>query len=153
MLIKSLVVLLGFLCINPLWAMTCYYTLAKDNCWTNYNVSVDVIDATTNKLLVNATIPAGQQWIRESFDCQPAQKLMYKAQFSPVFWQNDVGKTYAAKDYWTLPATINPGDSAWNLSVCYPAAFSLVPLPPDATSQCACDFGSIPAIPPRQLPM
>ncbi|MGL6028988.1 MAG: hypothetical protein ACRC0B_06745 [Legionella sp.] len=151
MLIKSLALLLGISCSSSLWSMTCYYTLAKDSCWTNYNVSVDIFDANTNKLLVNATVPAGTHWVREPFECQPSQKLMYKAQFSPVFWQSDIGKIYASKDYWTLPATINQGDSAWNLSVCYPAAFAQVPMPPEATAQCACDFSSIPAIPPKQL--
>lgn len=151
MSIKLFAALLGFFCINPLWSMTCYYTLAKDNCWTNYNVTVDIIDAMTNKVLATVSAPKGQQWVREQFACQPSQKLMYKAQFTPTFWESDIGKTYAAKDYWTLPAVINPGDSAWNLSVCYPAAFSLIPMPPEATSTCTCDFSSIPAIPPKQL--
>lgn len=137
---------LGLLFTTPLWSFTCYFTLAKDSCWSNYNVSVDVMDDNAGKVLTTVNVPAGTQWVREKFTCQPAQKLMYRARFTPVFWQNDVGKTYSADRFWFMPGTINPGDTAWNLPVCFPANFSEVPLPPDAKGNCKCDFSIIPDI-------
>jgi hypothetical protein len=150
MLARPFILISGFIFSCPLWAFTCYYTLVKDSCWTKYNVTVDVIDAATEKVIISPTVPAGKSWVREKFSCSIAQSLMFRAQFSPVFWESDKGKTYAAKRNWPMPGAINPGDSAWDVQVCYPADFSQVPLPPDATNNCKCDFGSIPVIPPKK---
>lgn len=151
MKMKSMVILLFLGIAAPSWAFTCYYTLAKDNCWTDYNVSVDVTNSFTGAILTTVTVPKGQQWTRQAFDCEPAQKLMFTARFSPAFWQNDEGKTYSAQDFRALPNVINSSDSAWDVSMCYPSDFSLVPLPPQATGSCQCDFSAIPAIPPKKM--
>jgi hypothetical protein len=152
MMIKLLVTFLSLVVTCPSWAITCYYTLAKDSCWINYNVSVEVIDSRTGGVLATVTVPKGQAWTRQTFDCKPAQKLTYIARFSPVFWESDIGKTYSAINYWSLPDAVQQGDSAWNVSVCYPSDFSLVPTPPSATAECTCDFTRIPEIKPKQLP-
>lgn len=152
MLKKYWMIPLSFICTSPLWALTCYYTLAKENCWLKYNVTVQVTDAANDKLLATVTVPAGQLWTRVTFPCETTgQKLMYKAQFSPVIWESERGKIYPARNFWSLPNKVNPGDSAWNVSVCYPTDFSQVPMPPEATGHCKCDFDSIPVIPPKQL--
>lgn len=148
---RILILIISFFAFNPLWAITCYYTLVKDNCWIKYNVTVDVMDAATAKVLTTVTVPAGKLWTRQTFSCSIAQKLMYHAQFSPPIWESEKGKSYPAHDYWSLPDKINPGDSAWNVSVCYPTDFAQVPMPPEATNSCKCDFDSIPAIPPKQI--
>ena len=151
MLKRIFILILGMISSNPLWAITCYYTLIKDNCWTKYNVSVNVMDATTAKVLITVTIPTGQSWARQTFSCEPGQKLMYNAQFSPLIWESDKDKIYPAKNYWSLPDTVNPGDSAWNLTVCYSSDFSQVPLPPEAVSNCQCTMDDIPLIPPKKI--
>ncbi|KTD09104.1 periplasmic protein [Legionella gratiana] len=151
MLARIFIVAVSLISSNSLWAITCYYTLAKDNCWSNYTVTVDVMDAATAKVLTTAIIPPGKSWVRQSFLCEPGQKLMYRAQFSPAIWESGKGESYYAKNYWSLPNEVNPGDSAWNVSVCYPSDFSQIPLPPDATGTCKCDFDSIPAIPPKKI--
>jgi hypothetical protein len=152
MLAKTFILILSLISSSSLWAsITCYYTLIKDSCWTKYDVSVDVMDALSAKVLTTVTVPAGKSWTRQTFPCEPGQKLMYRAQFSPVFWDSDRGKTYAAKNYWSLPNTINPGDSAWNVTVCYPNDFAQVPLPPDVSGNCSCSFDNIPAIPPKKI--
>lgn len=152
MKLKLACISLGLLVTIPSWAITCYYTLAKDNCWTDYNVSVDIVYSQTNAVIATVTVPKGQQWVRETFPCKPGEKLMYKARFSPTFWQGGENKTYSSLNYRQLPESINPGESAWNLSVCYPADFSLVPFPPNAAGNCKCDFSVIPEIKPKQLP-
>ncbi|MFT4058123.1 MAG: hypothetical protein QM652_01090 [Legionella sp.] len=152
MWLKVVLLSLSGIVSSPIWAITCYYTLAKDNCWLKYNVSVDVMDAVSAKVLTTVTIPAGQAWSRVTFPCETnGQKLLYHAQFSPLIWESEKGKIYVSKNYWSLPNGVKPGDSAWNVSVCYPSDFSEVPLPPEATNTCKCDFSSIPEIPPKQL--
>jgi hypothetical protein len=154
MRIRFGIVLLSFLYASTVLAdngVTCYFTLAKDNCWTNYNVEVDVVDSANGQVIFTAEVPKGQQWSRATFPCRAAEKLMYIARFNPSFWQSDVGKTYTAQHYWFLPDKINPGDSAWNVSVCYSTDFALTPLPPEAHGACKCDFSGIPVIPPRVI--
>lgn len=110
------------------------------------------MDALSAKVLTTATVPAGKSWTRVTFPCETnGQKLMYRAQFSPSIWDSEKGKVYMAKNYWSLPNGVNEGDSAWNVSVCYPSDFSEVPMTPEATGSCACDFSSIPEIPPKKL--
>ena len=147
-----MVTLIAWMITSPSWSFSCFYTLAKDSCWTDYDVSTSVIDSLTGGTLFTVTRPKGQHWIRRAFECNPNEKLMFSASFSPEIWEKDKGKTYKAKNFWFLPDKINPGDSAWEVSVCYPAQFADVPLPPKATSDCQCDFSSIPVIPPKQLP-
>ncbi|KTD67590.1 periplasmic protein [Legionella santicrucis] len=151
MLARLFIFTLSFISSSPLWAFTCYYTLVKDNCWTKYNVTVEVIDAATEKVLLTPTVPAGKSWVRETFTCSAAESLMFRARFSPVFWESDKDKTYNSKRFWPMPSAINPGDSAWNVSVCYSSDFAQVPLPPESTGDCKCDFDNIPAIPPKQI--
>lgn len=131
------------------FAFKCYFTLVKDSCWLNYDVKVNVIDTLSNKVLLTASIPRGKSWVREEFSCQPTQNLLYTATFSPIIWEKDTGKEYRALRYWTLPGDIKPGEKAWNIPVCYPAAFSEVPLPPEATGNCHCDFSQVPKLQPE----
>lgn len=129
------------------FAFQCYMTLVKDSCWTNYDVKMTVYNSANNQVMFTVEAPKGKQWARQPFDCEPATKMMYQASFQPVFWENDKGKSYWAIRYWSLPGAVLPGQSAWDIPVCFPSAFSGVPLPPEATSNCKCDFFSITPIP------
>ncbi len=150
-MMRSLLVLSSMILLNsPGWAFICYYTLAKDNCWTNYEVTVDVIDASNLNKVFSLTVPKGKSWGRAEFTCTEAQSLLYYARYSPIFWNSEKGKTYPALRNWTLPGKINPGDLAWTIPVCFPADFSQVPLPPDAKGNCKCDFSNIPEPKPKQ---
>ncbi|CDZ78726.1 hypothetical protein BN59_03039 [Legionella massiliensis] len=133
------------------FAFQCYITLVKDSCWTNYNVSMAVINSTNNQTITTVEAPKGKQWQRQPFQCEAAMKLMYNASFSPVFWENDKGKSYWALRYWFLPGEVKPNQSAWDIPVCFPSAFSGVPLPPEANGNCKCDFFSIPPVPPAVI--
>lgn len=149
---KTLALLITLLMSTPSWSFLCYITLVKDNCWKDYSVTVDITNSATGGVMTTISVPKGEAWFRQTFECEPNQKLMYIATFSPVFWEKDIGKNYHALNFWSLPTEINPGDSAWNVSVCYPADFSSVPTPPQATADCKCDFASIPIIPPKKAP-
>ncbi|KTD63310.1 periplasmic protein [Legionella santicrucis] len=151
MSVRIFLAVLSFILTDSLWAITCYFTLVKDNCWNKYTVTVDVMDAATAKILTTVVIPPGKFWVRQTFPCTPKEKLIYRARFSPTMWESEKGKIYYAKNYWSLPNEINSGDSAWNVSVCYPSDFSQIPFPPEATGTCKCDFDSIPVIPPKKI--
>lgn len=151
-MIKSLLLVFLTMVSSQLLAFPCYFTLAKDSCWTNYDVKVTVIDATTNQTLTTVEAPKGTSWARQTFECQPAEKLMYQASFQPVFWQSDIGKVYMALRYWFLPGSIGADQIAWEIPVCYPADFAAVPFPPDAAGNCHCDFKGIPPIQKPQQP-
>lgn len=131
-----------------LFAFPCYFTLAKDNCWTDYNVTVAVTDANNEKQILTITVPKGKSWGRASFTCQPGQTLRYQATFTPTMWEGSENTVYKAQHFWALPETLTPTQKAWEISVCYPSAFAEVPLPPTAGNSCKCDFSAVPIIPP-----
>ena len=133
-------------------AFDCYFTVAKDNCWSNYQITASVSDAQSHQTLTSLTVPQGQSYGRQLFNCQPGQTLMFTASFSPAIWEGENNKQYNGEQFWVLPAKINAKQSAWEVPVCFSKDFADVPYPQGATSNCACDFKSIPAIPPKVIP-
>jgi len=149
MMSRILLLLIGILVSFQIYAFPCFITMVKDSCWTKYNVTVDVFNASSDKPVAKVIIPAGTSWAREEFSCEPQEKLGFRAQFTPVFWEQDAGKTYDAQHYWTLPEKISQDETAWNLTICYPAEFSAVPFPPEGSGNCKCDKASIPPVEPQ----
>jgi hypothetical protein len=141
--------LLGFFACSAVWSFSCHFTLVKASCWKKYTVTVDVVDVQSAKVLTTVTLPAGKEWVRQEFHCQPSQQLRYYAQFSPIIWDNDKGKKYSTLNYLSLPAAIKSSEKAWVISSCFPFDYANVPTPTDATAQCACDLSSIPAMQPQ----
>lgn len=133
--------------VTQCFAFTCYLTLAKDSCWTNYDVTVNVLNATTSQLLGTATVPRGKSWDRISFPCTTNQELKFNATYSPVFWKSEVGHVYHEKQYVILPSVIDQSkEAAWNIPLCFAEAFASVPMPPEAAGDCHCDFSAIPPV-------
>lgn len=149
MSIKWIMGVIGCIFSTSLWSFTCYLTVAKGSCWKKYNVTIQVIDVTNSKVLTSINVPSGEAWTRQSFACEPAQRMTYHAQFTPVIWETDKGKVYKPFKFLALPEVIKPGEKAWVFSLCFPSNFNEVPLPPDAGQQCGCDFNSIPPLPPQ----
>lgn len=137
----------SLLCSSISYAFPCFLTLVKDSCWTDYSVTVTVKDATSNQNLLTVTAPKGQPWVRDTFVCQPNQKLFYSATFEPVFWEGSEGVVYSAIRYWILPNQITDKQKAWEIPICYPAAFASVPFPPKVGGDCQCNFANVPTIP------
>lgn len=146
---KMIVVLLSLIVASPTWSFNCYLTVAKGSCWKNYNVTIEAIDSINSKSLIKMTVPQGKDWERQPFTCEPAQRLTYQASFTPTIWEQDKGKIYKPFKFMFLPKEVKPGEKAWVVSVCFPANFAETPLPPDAGAKCACDFESIPPLPPQ----
>lgn len=135
-----------FLAITKAYAFPCYVTVAKENCWVDYDVNVTVIDAKTRQPLSAVHIAKGDMWGRASFTCQPGETLMYSATFAPTIWDGEENNVYEALRFWSLPTAPRPKELAWEINVCFAQAFSGVPLPPQASGVCVCDFKSIPPI-------
>lgn len=146
---RKWMIVLGICQLSQLYAFPCYITLVKDNCWLDYNVSMNVIDVMGDKPLMTITIPKGKTWTRQAFVCQPNQSVRLVATFSPPIWEADAGKVYRGKRFWTFPDEITPNQSAWNLNLCYPRHFAGTPLTPADTGKCACDASVIPKIEPK----
>jgi hypothetical protein len=147
MMSPKLIFLCSTLLSTQSMAFPCFFTLVKDSCWTDYTVTVNVTDVDTNQTIISVSVPEGQTWVRQPFTCQPSQKIVYTATFEPAIWENSEGVIYKAKRYWALPSTITPKQKAWEVPVCFPAAFAEVPFPPKVIGNCKCDFSSVPAIP------
>lgn len=130
------------------YAFKCYVTVVKDNCWIDYNVTVQIFDDVSKKQVVpEVLIPKGKQWKRNSFECQAKQGLYYQATFTPVIWSGQKPQTYSSKRIWYLPEKIDKEtEVAWNIPICYGNDFSSVPLPPAVSGNCQCDFSKVPAI-------
>lgn len=127
-------------------ALDCFLTVVKDSCWTDFDVNVKMTNADEGKQILSITVPKGKSWSREKFTCDAGESLSYMATFSPVFWAADKGKQYPGIKFWKLPEQMKAGDTAWNITVCYPEQFSEVPLPPSARGTCKCDARNIPAV-------
>lgn len=132
-------------------AFSCHITIVKDNCWTDYNLTVSVTDASNGNELVKILVPKGESWGRKTFTCDKGQTLAMSAQFDPVFWAEDANKNFLGQRYWKLPDQIENGVSGWNVTVCYPKWFANVPTPPKSTSHCRCNTDNLPALPPAQI--
>ncbi len=136
----------GLMLSTQLFAFPCYIMLVKDSCWTDYDVTINIMDTIKDASKGSVSVAAGKSWTREKFDCEPKEVLLFNAKFTPVFWKGGEEKTYHAKRYWSLPESILPNQSAWTINLCYPNDFSEVPLPPRADNKCACNVQGIPEV-------
>lgn len=143
-----LMALLGLCVTTSVVAFPCHVTLIKDSCWKDYEVTVDIIDSGKDTQLTSVVVPKNELWARVKFECEPKQSFLFVSKFAPAFWTTDEGKVYNAKRYWSLPESILPNVTAWNMNICYPDDFSEVPLPPNANNACACSTKGIPAVEP-----
>lgn len=145
---KSMRIILALLTALPVASMasTCFLTLVKDSCWTDYQLTVDVLDASVSQSILSLSVPKGKSWSRQEFTCHAGQSFNYSATFSPVFWKTDTNKHFAGKRTWTLPQKMAEGSTAWSITVCYPEEFAEVPFPPMVAGKCQCDTQSIPPV-------
>lgn len=125
-------------------AFPCFITMVKDSCWTDYTVTIEVLDAEKDNILTTIVIPKGESWSRGRFEARPKHHFMLRAKFEPAFWAADAGKMYYAAHYWILPDAVQGKTTALHISACYPEGFSGVPLPPKADSTCACPKPDMP---------
>lgn len=133
-------------------AFTCFLTLVKDSCWTSHDVQISLYEVGSKTPLVKGDIPKGKSWSRVQFDCSPGISFNYFVKFEPPIWDNQKGKVFKGKSTWSLPKEIEPGKTAWNITICFPAEFAEVPAPMDQTANCACNVKDIPPVKPPEKP-
>ncbi len=150
MLIFFKLFVVSFLMSQHAYAFTCYLTMVKDSCWTNYNVSMTASNANTGEKLITVNAPKGQSWARSEFECQPGQTLSMTAQFSPVIWAGQENAVYPGQRYWLLPGKVENGITGWNLTICFPKWFAKVPVVPNSSGNCQCNTDNIPPVPPTK---
>lgn len=127
-------------------AFRCFITGVKTNCWEEYNVTINVLDAANNNKLTALIIPTGSLWARQEFECEPEQTLKYEATFNPIIWESEKDRVYTGLKFLTLPKKTGAEGEVWNLSICFATQFAEVPLPPEAGQRCECDMSQIPAV-------
>lgn len=128
-------------------AFNCFLTLVKDSCWTDYSVTVDLTNMMTSKSMIKATAPKGKTYIRQAFQCEADTSFDFSATFLPIIWEADKGRVYKGKVSWALPKKLTKGDTAWNITMCFPEQFTAVPAPVTSTGNCICDTTHLPAVP------
>jgi hypothetical protein len=144
--LKPLIFLIGMNLSGLLHAFTCHITIVKDNCWSDYDLNLEVFETRNEHTLLQTTLFEGKTYIRKTFECHAKQEISYKATFSPLIWEKDKDKVYYAKQSITLPEEVHPGEKAWTIDVCFSKQFSNVPMPPTAGQRCECDFDHLPPI-------
>lgn len=147
-MIRCLILLLSLCVANATQAFNCYMTVMKGSCWSNYNVSIDVLDASNDKKIMTLSLLNNKLWNRQPFECTPNQTFNFQATFNPAIWQGDTDTVYLSKSSIQLPMVITKEARAWDVSVCFPESFAEVPTPPNNNGSCACDSSSVPAVLP-----
>ena len=146
---RLLLSLLSVGLVSQAQAFPCYITMVKDSCWTDYDVSVNVMDVMSEKPITTILVPSGKSWERYEFSCEEKLTVQLKATFSPIIWETDQEKSYLSKNFLSFPDEIKQGQTAWNMTVCYPSQFAGVPTPPDVSAGCICDTKSTPPVAKR----
>lgn len=130
---------------SQVWSLPCVITVVKSRCWSDYDVSVDILDSTYSTSLSKVNIAKGVGWQRTTFDCKPSQVLSANATFTPAIWKNQQGVVYQSVRFWKLPEQAPVAGSIWTINMCYPMHFKNVPAPVDTTN-CECSMDGIPPV-------
>ena len=116
----------------------------KNNCWTDYNLSVQTYDASTEKPVGNPIVlNKGTSDLTVPIPCSPRQTLSFKATYSPPVWANEQNVSYSTMNFWQAPPQLPKGATQWIISLCFANDFTSVPLPLQATAQCVCNFDTL----------
>lgn len=134
---RWILLIVGIMFAGKMWAFPCKYTVSKTCCWTNFNVTVSLIDTANKQVVTQLTVPAGKTSVDSAFDCQPGQTFELSATFSPVIWDEDKNKSFKSKKFLSLKSQIDPQDVAWHIPIEFPTQFANVPLPTNI-SNCKC---------------
>lgn len=144
--VSKLLGMLALSWVSTSFAVTCYVTFIKDQCYADYNVHLSINDSHSKRSLVELDLPQSKFWIRQAFDCQPNQVVTIASSFTPAIWEADAGKQFFGTHFTQFPDIEPPQGTIWAMDVCFPSQFSKVPSPPKITGTCGCDKTSIPPL-------
>ena len=118
----------------------CIATATKDSGWANYDVSIDLMDYSTKKLISNLDLKAGNPkqniapvfTTSQTFDCEQHLMIYFKAEYTPVMWEANKGKTYHSSNIWDLTKQlqqlqIQSGATKLEIKINFPQDFVGVP--------------------------
>lgn len=132
---------------SPLWAddgYPCVVRLIKTACWKGYQISVQPIDAETEKAMGDPIVLDKNTYqINAPMVCHPNQSISFKASISPPVWANS-NTVYLSRNFWRTPRALPPKATQWIVSLCFRRDFSSVPLPPSVKAACQCNFEELP---------
>lgn len=131
---------------SKIWAVQCYFTIAKSPCWKDYDIDVTLVDMKKQQEAQKIRVPKDCLYNRANFECSPAEVFSAYAEFLPVVWDQDKGKKYPGVRFWAMPESSPRSGAVWEINICYPGHFSGLPLPKSDVRDCGCDFSQIPAI-------
>ena len=131
---------------SKLWAVQCYFTVAKGGCWKDYNVDVVLVNTAKQENVQTIHIPKGQLYTRVNVECQSKDVFSAFAQFSPAVFEEEANNKYPGVRFWAMPLTAPKPGVVWEIDICYPLQFAKLPMPKTDNSDCKCDFSSIPAL-------
>ena len=131
---------------SKLWAVQCYFTVAKGGCWKDYDVDVVLVNRAKQENVQTIHIPKGQLYTRVNVECQSKDVFSAFAQFSPAVFEEEENNKYPGVRFWAMPLTAPKPGGVWEIDICYPLQFAKLPMPKTDNSDCKCDFSSIPAL-------
>lgn len=113
--------------------LTCRVMASKGTCWKNFDVTFQVRDVNSDKIL--ATIELNKKTLSKEVDfhCATFENVMMTTQFTPPIWENEKDKSYRSSRIWTVPkialAPATHTREFWTMPVCFPKDFAGVPTP------------------------
>ncbi len=118
---------------------TCYLEFVKADCWNNYKVELNLIDALTLKEQQHFNVSMNTQSMKVPFTCSANQQIAFQASFSPTIWENQIDTWYQGSKIYNVPSNIDEDQNIWTVNVCFSTDFTGVPLPPDSSrGSCLC---------------
>lgn len=117
----------------------CYVQLLKAQCWGDYQVNVQIIDAMTATAKDSIALAANAFAVKHAIECGNYEHITFAAHFSPSLWEGEEDTWYQAKRVWVVPDDLPPSTVEWGVTLCFPHDFISVPLLPSGNIQdCPC---------------
>lgn len=127
------------------FAVQCYVTLVKAECWKNYQIDINTTQS-DGKVVGKILIPKDKMWGRIDFPCDAGDVLASDVSFDPPIWVNQKGMRYKSNRFWSLPAADPVNGSIFTINMCFPGDFAKLPVSTDTNSSCDCSMEGIPPV-------
>lgn len=122
----------------------CVLRLAKTDCWPDYQITVQPIDASTGKPIGSPVVlEKNSSEIEVLIPCEAEQDISFKAMTLPAVWGATENTQYPSTQFWESPEQLPSGANRWIISLCFASDFSSVPIPLSQKATCVCTFPKI----------
>ncbi len=122
----------------------CVLRVAKTDCWPNFQISVQPIDANTQEPLGKpVVIDKNTNETEVLIPCHPKQEISFVATTLPAVWGATSDTQYPSNHFWETPEQLPSNADRWIISLCFATDFSSVPIPLSQKATCVCSFPQI----------